>query len=305
MSFGRDLKLGLSYGKAFNFIFKHNLWYYYFFPLVIWGLLLWGSIYMGETVGEWTRDWLNGLVGSGDVDPTEDLPWYKDVWYFITDGAAYLSKWIVGLVVASMFGILSKYITLILLSPILAFLSEKVEKIVTGNDYPFEWDQFMRDIWRGVLIALRNMVIEYGIAIPCFIITLIFPPLYIVVKPFQWTLGWYFYGFAMLDYANERRRLSVGESVRFVRKHKGVAIGNGWLFAVFMWIPIIGIMLAPITACVAATLSVHDLVDLNTNPHAHRDGGTPPAENAGTVVNSPPPPPLPPTSSTPPTKEQE
>ncbi len=49
-----------------------------------------------------------------------------------------------------------KYIWLIVGSPVFGYLSEKTESIIEGKDYPFSFKQLMKDIVRGVRLALRN-----------------------------------------------------------------------------------------------------------------------------------------------------
>lgn len=61
----------------------------------------------------------------------------------------------------------------------------------------------------------------------------------------------------MLDYSSERNKLSVAESIDFVGNHKGLAIGNGMVFYLMHGLPVIGWILAPSYAVVAATLSLH------------------------------------------------
>ena len=81
----------------------------------------------------------------------------------------------------------------------------------------------------------------------------------------------YFYGFAFIDYTNERRRLTVKQSVHFIRENKGMAVGNGVVFALAMFIPFCGTTIAgfvAIVSVVAATISTHKIVDLSGNPHA-------------------------------------
>jgi len=75
----------------------------------------------------------------------------------------------------------------------------------------------------------------------------------------------------MMDYVNERRRLSIRKSVTFVREHAGFAIGNGFVFSLMFIIPYdIGVILAPVLAVVAGTIGMHELVDLNKNPYANK-----------------------------------
>ena len=75
---------------------------------------------------------------------------------------------IIFFLIAYLFG---KYIVLILMSPIMAMLSEKTETILTGKKYPFTLKQFFRDIVRGIGIAFRNLFFQLLILLAsCFLI---------------------------------------------------------------------------------------------------------------------------------------
>ena len=63
----------------------------------------------------------------------------------------------------------------------------------------------------------------------------------------------------MLDYSMERHKKSPAESIYYVGSHKGLAIGNGLVFYSMHLLPIIGWILAPAYAVVAATLSMYPL----------------------------------------------
>jgi CysZ protein len=67
----------------------------------------------------------------------------------------------------------------------------------------------------------------------------------------------YYLGFSMLDYSSERNRLSMSESIELIGHHKGLAIGNGMVFYLMHLVPILGWLLAPSYAVIAATLSLH------------------------------------------------
>jgi len=66
----------------------------------------------------------------------------------------------------------------------------------------------------------------------------------------------YYYGFSMLDYSCERRRMTAAESIYYIGNHRGLAIGNGMVFYLMHILPIIGWVLAPAYAVIAATLSM-------------------------------------------------
>ena len=149
-----------------------------------------------------------------------------------------------------------KYLFLILGSPVFAYISERTEAIINGKDYPFDLKQFAKDVIRGIAIAIRNTLWQTVYLISIFILS--FVPL----------LGWatpvlalfvecYYFGFSMLDYSSERRQLSIPQSIDFIGHHKGLAIGNGMVFYLMHTLPIIGWILAPSYAVIAATLSLH------------------------------------------------
>ena len=149
---------------------------------------------------------------------------------------------------------------MILLSPILSLISEKTDSILTNSEYPFEWKQFLSDIWRGVKISLRNMLIEFLFIIGCLLISFI--PIIGLFSPFiLFIVSAYFYGFSFMDYTNERNGLSVKESVKYIRKNKGLAWSNGSVFAAFLLIPFCGASIGvfvSLISTVAATLSINN-----------------------------------------------
>jgi len=61
----------------------------------------------------------------------------------------------------------------------------------------------------------------------------------------------------MIDYSLERNKLSPAASIDFISHHKGLAIGNGLMFYLMHIVPLIGWVLAPAYAVVAATLSLY------------------------------------------------
>ena len=158
------------------------------------------------------------------------------------------------------------------MSTVWAILSEKVEEIITGNNYPFVWKYYVADVKRGMRINIWSMIQEYIIFFGWFIFS------YIIGLP-EWTnytaallIGFYYYGFGYMDYINERRRLNITQSVHFTRKNAGLAVGIGIIYSVaFQFIPLgIGILVAPV-AMVGTTLVMHELVDLSKNEYARNN----------------------------------
>lgn len=261
--FFKGFGMGIGdYGKAIELIFSKGLWWYFLFPVLLNILMFVGGMMGIGSLTDFVEEWLMGLVGMEDAT----------FW-----GSAYLTGMLSGFIWVVLkifffflFAYIGGYIVIICMSPVFAFLSEKTEEILTGNTYPFNPDQLMRDVVRGVLIAFRNMFIELGYMVGVFILSFI-PIIGQLAIFFLFFISAYFYGFAFIDYTNERRRLSLKQSVRFIRDNKGMAIGNGLVFALCMLIPLCGVSLAgfaAIVSVVAATISTHKLADLSKNSNA-------------------------------------
>jgi CysZ protein len=67
----------------------------------------------------------------------------------------------------------------------------------------------------------------------------------------------YYFGFSMVDYSFARLGFTPAQSMTFISKNKGLAIGNGLLF----YLMHVLIILAPSYAIIAATLCVHKIKD--------------------------------------------
>jgi CysZ protein len=153
---------------------------------------------------------------------------------------------------------LFKYVWLILGSPVFAYLSEKTDAILQNKDYPFTLQQLLKDMVRGIQIALRNALWQTVYMIGILILSLI-PILGLATPLLAILVECYYYGFSMLDYSCERRKMNAAESIFYIGNHKGLAVGNGIVFYVFQLIPFFGWMLAPAYAVIAATMSMHEI----------------------------------------------
>jgi CysZ protein len=238
-----------SYLKAHQFISQHRLWKWIIIPGIVYALLFAVSMYffgksatgvieyLTEAIGvrNWVQKWQNSWLG----------------FLFTLAGVIF---WIL---LMFFYFSLFKYIWLILGSPIFSWLSEKTSSIIEGREVPFNMKQFMKDVVRGIRLALRNTLWQTVYTIS--ILLLSFVPV----------IGWatpilalfvecYYYGFSMLDYSCERKQMDVSRSIAYVGKHKGLAIGNGLVFYLMHGLLVVGWVLAPAYAVVAATISMHE-----------------------------------------------
>jgi CysZ protein len=125
-----------------------------------------------------------------------------------------------------------------------------------GKEFPFSFTQLIKDIIRGIKLALRNTLWQTLYTVSILLLSLI-PVVGWFTPFFALLIECYFLGFSMLDYSCERHKLSTIESIAFIGKHKGLAIGNGIVFYLMHMVIIVGWILAPSYAVIAATISFY------------------------------------------------
>lgn len=236
-----------AYPKALKFITKNRLWRYFLIPAIVAFLLLSGVIYLAYEFIPNIVFFLSDWIGYEDWQ-FRGANWLERIFNFFLGSGLAISTGLLSL-------LLYKYTMLILLSPFLAWMSEKVEHIQTQTTYDFEWSQFVKDILRGVRMNLRNMSREIPITLFLLLFSLI-PVVGIAATALIFLVSAYFVGFGMIDYYHERQRMSVAESATKIRKQRPFAIAIGAVFNLILFIPIIGVMIAPLLSVIATTLTV-------------------------------------------------
>lgn len=220
-----------SYFSAFGVISKLGLWKYFLVPVVI-SLLLAGGL--GFAI--WT---LSGSLAAWL------LPWIP--WQAVTG-------WVFNILLGLIGFILFKHLVIAAVSPFMTPLAQKVEEHMTGNysKYSgFNAGQAIKDFFRGITIALRNIFRELFYVIPLFLLGL-FPPLSIPCAILIFLIQAYYAGFGNLDYTLEGH-YSVRESTKFVKRNRGLAIGNGSAFLLLLGTGV-GFLVAPPLATVAGAM---------------------------------------------------
>ena len=239
-----------AYFKAHQFIKTHKLWKWIVIPGIIYTVLFIFGIYLFSSTSSNFIEWIALKTGLKSWLDKEDSGFMG---FFFTMGGLIL--W---LVLMLFYFSLFKYLYLIIGSPVFAYLSEKTEAIMEGKHFPFSFSQLIKDIVRGIRLAGRNSLWQTVYAISIVLFSLI-PVIGWLTPVLAITIDCYYYGFSMLDYSMERKNKSAVESIFFIGSHKGLAIGNGMVFYLMHFIPIIGWILAPSYAVVAATLSVYPI----------------------------------------------
>ncbi|MGZ3866071.1 MAG: EI24 domain-containing protein [Bacteroidia bacterium] len=258
-----DFFRGIDYFfKGFSFLFKRGLWYYMLYPLILWIVIFVATLFVfGELVEQITQ-WLETSLSKAAFDGFEHLMFLKKG--IIINALSFLVSIFLRIAFFFIGGTIVKYITLILLSPMLSRLSEVVEGKISGKEFQFSLRQFMKDVVRGISISVRNMFFEYLFIFMGFILCFFFPPLIFILTPVLFFISCYYYGCTVMDYSCERHKMTISQSLAFVRKHKAIICGIGCCFALCLKIPTLlgdlaGLMIGPAVACIGATLAFHKI----------------------------------------------
>jgi CysZ protein len=226
-----------SYGAALRHISSHGLWVFILLPGILTVLAGAGVLLLGYglsdnlgglLVGIWPWEWGRSVVES-------------------------IARVFGGLLVVVFGLIIFKQFIMVVCAPILSVLSERVEDQLTGrrSGAGFSFRQITSDILRGLRIALRNIFRELSLTIVLLLLGLI--P---VFTPFTtaaiFIIQAYYAGFGNMDFALERH-FRYRDSVRFVQRYRGLAIGNGAVFIVLL-LTFVGFLVALPLSTVAVTI---------------------------------------------------
>lgn len=240
-----------SYGKAHQFIKQHKLWKWILLPGLIYTILFLTSIYYFGKTASIFIGWLSLKTGLKTWLDSMD----SGLLGFLFTLAG-LMLWLIQML---FYFSLFKYIWLIIGSPVFSYLSEKTENIIKGEYHPFNFKLFIQGVYRGIKVAIRNALWQTVLFIGIFFLALL--PVLGWITPLMSILNeYYYYGISMLDYGCERRKMTIQESSFFINRHKGLAIGNGIMFYLMHLLPLIGWVLAPSYAVIAATLSIIEIM---------------------------------------------
>lgn len=238
-----------AYYQTHRFIIKHKLWKWILIPGLIYAILFCAGIYLFVVSSSSAIDFMLQRSGVGEWMEKMQNSWLSFLLIF--------GQVILNIVLLLFYFSLFKFIFLILGSPLFAYLSEKTESIIEGKEYPFNFQQLMKDIVRGIRLALRNLLWQTVYTVSILILSFI-PVVGWITPLLALLIECYYLGFSMLDYSCERNKLSTSQSISFIGRHKGLAIGNGMVFYMMHFIPILGWLFAPSYAVIAATISLYN-----------------------------------------------
>ena len=232
-----------AYAIAFEFISELKLWKYFVIPILI-------SIATALCIG---------FLAYGLSD---NIGYYISkiwVWEWGKETFSSIGNFLGGLFIIVIGLILYKHIIMALSAPFMSPVSEKIEGHLTNKlNHNHRNTSFQQQLWRGIRINVRNLGMELLLTIPIVIIGFI-PVIGFISPVLLFLVQAYYAGFGNMDYTLERH-FKYNNSLSFVRKHRGLAIGNGTIFMLFLLIPVIGVILVLPLSVTAASIKTIEIL---------------------------------------------
>ena len=244
----KDIFKGIkAYAGSLQLISKLGLWKYFGIPIlisiVVAALVLISAYALADDFGYYfSKLWI--------------WDWGKETFFF-------LSKILSGILILLVGISIYKHVVMALSAPFMAPVSEKIEAYILGEDnHKHRVTSFSEQLMRGVRINMRNLGMEILLTIPILIIGFV-PILGFVSTLLLILTQGYYAGFGNMDYTLERQ-FNYSDSIKFVKQHRGLAIGNGIVFILFLLIPVIGIILVlPLSVTASTTETIELLKEQN------------------------------------------
>jgi CysZ protein len=240
----KNIFIGLkAYTGAFELISKLKLWKYFVIPILI-------SVVTAVVIG------LSSYGFSDNIGQFISKIW---VWEWGKEPFTTISEIFGGIIIIVLGLVLYKHIIMALSAPFMSPVSEKIEAHLLGENskliHQHRNTSFQEQLWRGIKINLRNLFMELWLTAIILIISLI-PVIGWFTSLILFFIQAYYAGFGNMDYTLERH-FKYKESLTFVRKNRGIAIGNGIVFMLFLLIPVVGVILVlPLSVTAASTETV-------------------------------------------------
>ncbi len=236
-----------AYFEAYQILSRLRLWKYFAIPVVlsviiflIIGIL---SYFLSEDIGNYIANF-----------------WFSTFWPWDhgKNTIHNISNFLGALIVIVVGFIAFKHLIMALSAPFIGPISNIIEEDLTGMVSQRENSSSLQLLSRGLRIALRNFIRELLLTLPILCFGLI-PVIGLLSPILLFLLQSYFAGFGNMDPTLERH-LSYKESILFVKKNKGLAIGNGVVFVLFLFIPFFGVLLVLPFSVTAATIATVKLI---------------------------------------------
>lgn len=232
-----------AYLEAYEVISRLKLWRFFLIPMLISVLIFLNivlvSISFSDEIGLYISSFWSWDFGKETINTVS----------MILGGVILIS---IGLIVF-------KHLVMILSAPFMGPISKKIEDDFTGVTSQTQVSSPLTLMFRSIKISSRNLFRELLLSIPILILGLI-PFIGFFSLFLLFLMQAYFAGFGNMDYTLERH-FSYQKSIQFVKANKGIAIGNGLVFMLFLLIPFVGIILIIPFSVTSATIATVKIIN--------------------------------------------
>jgi|TARA_R110002012_G_scaffold301704_3_gene502113 CysZ protein len=243
-----------GYFNSLSLINKLKLWKYFFVPIIISALTA----------------TLIGFLAYGLSDNIGHF--IAKIWIWEIGKETFTSfSTILGVIFVLAIGlVLYKHIIMAFSAPFMSPVSEKIEAYLSKDlCHQHRKTNFSEQLARGIRLNMRNLIKELLITIPLLFLKFI-PGVNVFSTISLFLTQSYYAGFGNMDYTLERH-YNYRDSVKFVNNHKGLAIGNGAIFMLFLLIPVIGVILVLPFSVTAASIKTIEIINKEKGLHQHQN----------------------------------
>lgn len=232
-----------AYLEAYEVISRLKLWRFFLIPMLISVLIFLNivlvSISFSDEIGLYISSFWSWDFGKETINT--------------------VSMILGGIILISIGLIVFKHLVMILSAPFMGPISKKIEDDFTGVTSQTQVSSPLTLMFRSIKISSRNLFRELLLSIPILILGLI--PLIGFFSLFLlFLMQAYFAGFGNMDYTLERH-FSYQKSIQFVKANKGIAIGNGLVFMLFLLIPFVGVIFIIPFSVTSATIATVKIIN--------------------------------------------
>lgn len=205
-----------SYSQAFKVISANKMGKYFVLPVILNIVLVAVLMFAGFGLGGWlsstietNTENMNGWIQAAMVAVKIVLPIVSFILFIFGGGT----------------------IVNVLMSPIYTVLSEKTDTYLTGRTFETNTKQTFSDIGRALVIAFKNAIKQLLLTILCLFLNFIPVIGSVVSVALIFIINAYYFGYGFMDYTYERQRYSAKESNRLTYNLRYLAITNGAVYA--------------------------------------------------------------------------
>jgi CysZ protein len=141
-----------------------------------------------------------------------------------------------------------------LLSPFHTMLSQRIDEHETGRKFDDGWIKFFNDIIRTIGVAALGGVLYVIVKLTWWIIASLFGLSFLTPFISALAIG-FFTGFNSYDFSLERHGVSIRKSWKYAFRHPIQMTLTGGIFTALLYIPFIGIVIAPVLLTMVGTLN--------------------------------------------------